>query len=186
MTKIADARLMLTGGNYTVWASGPLSTTIILADHSQGILCGGKAGSKYDLGFDNYCPFRPEFIATFWLSTHQVEVRYVGELANTEQQEDLLVDSMVLTIGNTSPSTVYTRTTPLNMLAASRWTKQYWLGGIPSPISINPNIGYLSATKFLPNYDTSKVIPQSALTANAFVWKSGNKDLYDDAGEMKK
>ena len=39
-TKTASARTMLTNGDYTVWAGGPIATTIILVNHAQTVSCG--------------------------------------------------------------------------------------------------------------------------------------------------
>src|SRR5579862_919256 len=58
-TKIASARAMLSNGDYTVWASGPIATTILLGNDRQTTTCGGHAASTYDFGFDSFCPFRP-------------------------------------------------------------------------------------------------------------------------------
>lgn len=179
VTKTASARTMLNADDYTVWASGPTATTILLGNHAQSTTCGGKAASTYDFGFASYCAFRPMFEATFWPTTHQVWVRYIGEIANTEQREDVAVDSMSLTIGSASPSTVYTRATALTMNANTRWTKRAWLGGTPPAAGINHNVGYLAQTKFLPNYNTFWSPSSSALTTLYSGWTSASKDLYD-------
>jgi hypothetical protein len=171
-TKNASARTMLQNGDYTVWASGPIATTIILANHAQGTTCGGKAASKYDFGFDSYCSFRPEFEATFWPATNQVFVRYIGEVGNTEQLEDVAVSNVVLTLGNTSPATVYTlpgSLSPLNMGALTRWTLTYWLNGTPPAAGINHNLAYLASTKMVPNYDTATTLAAGQAT-KAYSW----------------
>ena len=188
-TKTASARTMLANGDYTVWASGPIATTIILANHAQTATCGGNAASTYDFGFDSYCAFRPEFEATFWPTTNQVFVRYIGEIANTQQMEDVVVNNLVLTIGNTSPSTVYTipsGLTPLTMGALTRWTKTFWLNGTPPSAGYNHNLAYLAATKMVPNYDTSQVIPASQIASAYATWSGlSTADPYDAADFTK-
>lgn len=47
----ASARPMLSAGKYSLWTSGGIATTIILADHS--------AARSYDIGFDSNRSFRP-------------------------------------------------------------------------------------------------------------------------------
>ncbi len=184
VNKSASARTMLTNGDYKVWASGPIATTIILANHAQGMACAGgtatgtgTTSSKYDFGFDSYCPFRPIFEATFWPTTHQVWVRYIGELANTQQIEDMPVDTLTLTIGSSSPSTWYTKSS-FNMWARSRWTKTAWIGGTPPVAGINHNVGYLSATKFIANYNTVFAPSSTAIAAAYSSWTRSSRDLY--------
>jgi hypothetical protein len=178
VTKTASARTMLTAGDYTVWASGPIATTILLGNHAQGTTCGGAAASTYDFGFTSFCAFRPLFQATFWATTHQVFVRYIGEIANTEQLENVVTDSMSLTIGSSSPTTVYTRATALTMNGATRWTKTAWLGGTPPVAGYNHNLSYLATAKALPNYDTSKTVSGASITSLYSAWTSASKDLY--------
>jgi chitodextrinase len=174
-----SARTMLTNGDYTVWASGPIATTILLGNHAQGKTCGGNAASAYDFGFDSYCAFRPLFQATFWAATNQVFVRYIGEIANTEQLESVSVDSMALMAGNTNRATVYSRSNALNMHAASRWTKTAWIGGTPPVAGYNHNLAYLAAAKAMPNYDTTKTISSAVISGNYAGWVAAAKDLYD-------
>ena len=83
-TITADARTMLNAGAYTLWTSGGVAQTIILADHSNTASCNGHACSTYDLGFDANKSFRPIFHATFFPTINKVRVRYIGENAQTE------------------------------------------------------------------------------------------------------
>jgi hypothetical protein len=188
-TKTASARTMLANGDYTIWASGPIATTIILANHAQSTSCGGRAASTYDFGFDSYCAFRPEFEATFWPATNQVFVRYIGEIANTEQAEDVTVSNIVLTLGNTSPSTVYTlpaSKSPLTMYTLSRWTKTFWLNGTPPAADYNHNLAYLAATNFIANYDTTRVIPATQISNAYATWSAlDTSDPYSAADFTK-
>jgi hypothetical protein len=179
VTKTASARTMLTNGDYTVWASGPIATTVLLGNHAQGTTCGGAAASTYDFGFTSFCAFRPLFEATFWAGINKVYVRYIGEISNTEQLEDVVTDSMSLTAGNSSPAAVYTRATALTMHAGSRWTKTAWIGTAPPVAAYNHNLAYLAYAKALPNYDTTKTIAEATLSANYTDWGAASKDLYD-------
>jgi hypothetical protein len=181
-TKTASARAMLQNNDYVVWTSGPIVTTVLLSNDAQSTTCGGKAASKYDFGFDSFCAFRPRFEAQFWAGTNQVRVRFVGEITNTEQMEDVVVDNVVLSTGTTSPTTVYslpTAKSPLTMFAASRWTKVFWLNGQPSKVSINHNLAYLASSTALPNYDPSKTIDSGTISTSYSTWAAMPKDLYD-------
>ena len=62
---------MLRNGDFIYWTQGPIASTIILADHT---------GRKYDMGFDQYRPFRPIFHATFWPALNKIRVRFIGEI----------------------------------------------------------------------------------------------------------
>jgi len=180
ITKTASARTMLQNGDYTLWTSGPVATTVILTDHSTI--------REYDLGFDSFKPFRPIFHATFWPTIDKVRVRYIGELANTEEFEDIALSSLTLKLGNISPTTPYTKSS-FTMYAGSRWTKEFWLGGAPSLNATNFNLTYLAKTKFIPNYDPSKVVSENAMAlhyATHFkAWLKMPRDLYD-SGQLTK
>ena len=183
-TLTADARTMLSNGDYTVWASGPVATTIILADHTNTQTCNGYACSRYDIGFNSNKPFRPIFQATFWPTINKVNVRFIGEVAETEQLEDLPLTSLILKTGQTNSNINYTKSS-FTMYAASRWTKKYWIGADLPDVAINHNLSYLTQTKFIPNYDTTKSISESVLASQYSKWSSTAKDLYD-AGEWTK
>ncbi len=178
-TLSASARTMLNADKFEYWHRGAVMTSVIIADHS--------AARTSDLGFDANKSFRPIFHATFWPAINKVKVRYIGEIANTEALQDQ-VYALALKLGNTAPLTVYTKSS-FKHIAASRWTKEFWLGGVPPTIEINHNLAYLAKTKALPNYDTSRVIPESAL-AQAYTdpysgWSLVAKDLYDPGNMLK-
>ena len=180
-----SARSMLTNGDYTLWTSGPIAQTVELADDS--------VARKYDIGFgDGYHPLRPRFYATFWPATHQVSVRAVAENMLTSELEDAAY-TFTITAGQAGPSIVYSGDLPGTQTtnakkhwALTSWTKRFWLNGAPpDQINIDNNLGYLASTRFLPNYDTSIQIPQSAISVEYGYWTDRPHDLYDgtwDAG----
>ena len=171
-TKSVSAAAMLAAGDFTYWTQGPVATTIILADHLN---------RKYDLGFDQYRPFRPIFHATFWPALGKVRVRFIGEVSNTEELEDVPVTDLQLSIGHAAPALVYEMKSPLTMIAASRWTKEFWIGGAPeSQVNIDYNLAYLAQTRFVPNLDPSIVVPESALSTQYAAWQKAKRDLYDN------
>ncbi len=178
-TLSASARAMLSADKFEYWHKGAVMTSVIIADHS--------AARTADIGFDANKSFRPIFHATFWPAINKVKVRYIGEIANTEALQDQMY-ALALKLGNTAPLTVYTKPS-FKHIAASRWTKEFWLGGTPATIEINHNLAYLAKTKALPNYDTNRVIPETAL-AQAYTdpytgWSVVAKDLYDPGNMMK-
>ncbi|HEY1757189.1 MAG TPA: hypothetical protein VGG72_17580 [Bryobacteraceae bacterium] len=173
-TQSASARTMLTNGSFTYWTSGPVATTVILADHS--------AAAAYDMGFDAHRSIRPIFEATFWPSISKVKVRYVLEDSNTLALEDVSY-SATLTIGDTPPSAVYNSATTwpagIPQVGATRWTKTFWIGGTPTGLqNLNYNLAYLESTSAVPNFDTTKVISAVAMTLDYAQWEAGTTDIY--------
>jgi Protein of unknown function (DUF3383) len=175
-----SARAMLANGDYKLWTSGPVAQTIMLGDDGPT--------RKYDIGFgDGYHPLRPRFYATFWPATHQVSVRVVGENGLTSEVEDLAY-KLSIAAGQTRPSLVYsgdlsgTQTKPKWNWALTGWTQRFWLNGTPSSqISIDYNLAYLTATRFLPNYDTS-IKPGTGNIAKEFgLWTGRPHDFFDGA-----
>ncbi len=62
----------------------------------------------------------------------------------------------------------------------SRWTREFWIGGTPSAqINIDNNLAYLESTRFLPNFDTSIVIPQTLIATEYSLWAGKPNDIYD-------
>lgn len=176
-TLTADARQMLSDGSYTYWTSGPVATTILLADDS--------AARKYDLGWDSYRSFRPRFYATFWPATHQVQVRYVGENINSTTLENLNYD-LSLTLGNASPATVYTQSA-VDHSYLTRWTELFWEGSTPpQKVNIDYNVGYLAATHYFPNYDTTYTPSDTVINNLYTAWtKSAHAKINDNGGWVK-
>lgn len=254
-TQSVSARTMLQNGHYTYWTSGPIATTIILADHSANQTYDiGWKNNKYTIlndsigsstttfsvvdasyigslnlpvvikidneqllvtavngntltvqrGYNNTSPayhsvgalvdlinkqseyvvasdnkyksFRPIFHATFWPGINKVRVRYIGEISNTKAFQDQIY-SLALKIGLSNPQVVYSKPT-FTHYAGSRWTKEFWIGGTPSNVNINHNLKYLISTKFIPNYDLSKVVPESAISSAYSYWLNSSRDLY--------
>jgi hypothetical protein len=174
-----SARTMLQNGDYRLWTAGPVAQTVILADDSPA--------RKYDIGFgDGYHPFRPRFYATFWPATNQVSIRAVGENDTISELEDIAY-KLSISAGQKSPSVVYRADLsgtqarkPKRQWAMSSWSRNFWLGGMPPPeVDIDHNLGYLAATRFLPNYDVSITVPQTAVDSFYALWTGRPHDLYD-------
>ncbi len=175
-TKMVSARDMLSNGDYVVWTSGPVATTIILADHS--------ADRKYDMGFDSHKSFRPIFEATFWPATNQVRVRYIGENSNTKSLQDIQYD-LALTLGSVNPKSVYSRAGLAHPLL-TRWTKVFWLNGAPNQkINVDNNLAYLSQTTYFPVFDMTVSVPDEVVASAYSSWQNNPHDLYDSGGWTK-
>jgi hypothetical protein len=173
--RTASARKMLEAGAFTYWTSGPVATTVILADHS--------VQRAFDIGFDQHRSFRPIFHATFWPGLNKVRVRYIGEIANSEVLQDMTY-SVALKLGMNAATPVYSKA-GMTHYAASRWTKQYWIGGVPLNVNLDHNLEYVKQTRFTFNYDTSIRVPETTIAAEYKTWLSRPRDLYD-AGDWTK
>ncbi|MEK6915116.1 MAG: hypothetical protein AABW89_01080 [Nanoarchaeota archaeon] len=166
-----SARDMLIAGDLTYWMQGSIATSIILADHSSQ--------RTYDIGFNQYRPFRPIYHATFFPLINKIRVRYIGEAANTEELGEFSYN-LALKLGLSPQTLVYTKNA-FTQNSASRWTKEFWIGGAPSAVNIDHNLPYLIQTFFVPNYDTSKVIPESKISSDYSEWIGAQKDIGNSA-----
>jgi hypothetical protein len=180
-TERADARTMLRNGAYSLWTSGKIAQTIILADHSNTQTCNGHPCSAYDLGFDANKSFRPIFHATFWPALHKVRVRFIGEIAQTESLEDQRY-ALALTVGAAEPATVYSKPV-FTQYALTRWTKEFWIGGAPGEIAINHNFAYLAETRLFINYDLGKHMNADAVAQYYAGWQKAARDV-GEAGNL--
>ena len=151
---IMSARHMLQNGDFEYWLEGEIATSVILADHSTN--------RQYDIGFDSHRSFRPIFHATFWHQLNQVEVRYIGEVVNTELLQDFYYDLSIH--GGDADKILLYEQSNITHHVMSRWTKKFWLTDRPAPkLNINHNLAYLAATTLIPNYNTSITIPESVI-----------------------
>lgn len=64
--------------------------------------------------------FRPRVLATFFPSSNQVKIRFVGEISSTQRYGDQRY-SLTLTAGNTSPATIWNQTN-VYQIAGTRWS----------------------------------------------------------------
>ena len=178
-TVSASAREMLNADDFEYWNRGAVTTSIILSDHTLA--------RAFDVGFDSNRSFRPLFHATFWPDIRKIRIRFIGEVANTTALQDQNY-ALKLKLGQTAPQTVYNKAN-VAQHAASRWTKEFWLGGAPPAIEINHNLAYLKQTRALPNYDASRMVTAASLNAaynDPFNgWAAAAKDLFD-AGNLTK
>lgn len=178
-TVSASARDMLDADKFEYWNKGAVTTSIILGDHSLA--------RAFDVGFDANRSVRPLYHATFWPDIRKVRVRFIGEVANTVALQDQSY-ALKLKLGRIGPQTVYSKASVAHHVA-SRWTKEFWLGGAPPAIEINHNLAYLKQTRALPNYDTGRLVTEAALnrayTDQFDGWVPAAKDLFD-AGNLYK
>ena len=110
-------------------------------------------------------------------------MRAVGENGLTTELEDLAYKLSITSNGTAVYSADLTGTqTPYPKMhnVLSRWTREFWIGGTPQvKVNIDNNLAYLESTRFLPNFDTSIVIPQTSIAAEYSLWAGKPNHIYD-------
>ncbi|MBL8026663.1 MAG: T9SS type A sorting domain-containing protein [Fibrobacteres bacterium] len=170
-----SARVMIQNGSFSYWLKGNVSTSIIIADHSLS--------RKFDFGLDTNRSIRPIFHATFWPTISKVFVRYIGEISNTEKIQDQ-VYNLTLKAGLSTRQTILPSTSIIHY-HGSRWTKTAWIGGTPANVDLVPDLSYLAKTRFVCNYDTTKIVSTTQITSEYSSWLSSSRNLFD-AGNWAK
>ena len=173
---VTSALAMMQAGHYKLWTAGPIAQTIEVSDDS----------GSFDISTDgtNH-PLRPRFYCTFW-PAGLVDVRVVVENNKTTQLMDCAYTAQI-SIGNASPTVVYSvdltgtqATHPKLHWVMTSWTKQFQLGAArPLQVNINHNAPYLTSTHFLPNWDTTISIPESAIASYDTLFTTRPNDIYD-------
>jgi hypothetical protein len=138
----------------TYWRSGPVCTQVILEDTSPAL--------AYDMGWDQYKSLHPIFLVSFFPGT-QVGVKVEAILQN-EWSTKLQDQSYSLTLQALGVP-VFTQPT-FTHYAETEWHKSFWVGNYPGPMNIDYNLPYLIYTQVVPNFDLSKVVPQSSIAAD--------------------
>ncbi len=164
-----SARAMLQQDKFSYWTQGDIATTILLVDHSVDRI--------FDFGADQHRSVRPAFYATFWPKLNKVQVRYVGEITNSLVLQDQQYD-LILKAGQQDPTIVYQQAV-LPHQAMTRWTRQFWIGEQVPVISLNHQIAYLSKTRLIPNYDSSREIAETTIQTEYQGWKNKSVELYE-------
>ncbi|MEW6990620.1 hypothetical protein AADZ91_08005 [Colwelliaceae bacterium 6441] len=161
-----SARNMLVNNHYTLWNDGPIATTLLLHDHSTL--------RAFDSGNDEHRSIRSMFYVTYWKNLEQYSVRFVSENINTTTLQDQQYNvKLYLT---TAENMVY-QNLDINHQARTRWTKTFD-NFENSPISIDHNLSYLLQTPSVPNFDTSKIIPDNKISLYWDEWQTRETDIY--------
>ncbi len=174
-TLTASARTMLSNGDFSYWLKGEVATSILLGDHS--------INRTYDVGFDSENSFRPLFYVTFWPATHQVDIRFVGEISNTEHLQNMTYELNLYT-GWNNPQLQYNKPS-FTHHAMSRWTKRFWLGGQPPKVNMDHGLPYLEETTLIPNYNPDRVVSATVINNQYNSWLGAAKDI-NDGGNWQK
>jgi hypothetical protein len=145
--------IIKTGGAYQTWLSGAVANEWQVS-----------APLKSDDGVEH--PHLAARFAIRWyndIKKARVDVTIENDWAYEPNPQNFTYDAEVLVRG----TRVYSKP-GLTHLHHSRWRKMFWWGGDASQALVKHNIGYLIASRALPNYDQSVVVPESTLAD----WKS--------------
>lgn len=126
----------------------------------------------------NYVSLHPIFVLTQYAGWPGVKAEFILEQPWIDRLQDQTY-SVTLNNGSSLANNVYTKASYV-MASGSRWRKTYWDGTTPGSINIDFNFPYMIATKVVPNYDTSLVVPSGAITTEYANWTSS--DLCDLGG----
>ncbi|MFL6675132.1 MAG: hypothetical protein ACJ8LG_17810 [Massilia sp.] len=99
------------------------------------------------------------------LKQARVDVTVENDWAYEPAPQNFTYDAKVV-VGGTE---VYTKPA-LTHLHHARWRKVFWWGGNEPQLNIKHNTGYLIASKALPNFDQSLIVPETALAALKTKW----------------
>ncbi len=153
----ASADSLLRSGKYKTWLSGAVNNEWLVS----GPLL-SAAGVPH-----------PHLSARFAIRSNgtartRVDVTIENAWAFEAAPRNFLYDAQVLVNGQS----VFTKV-GLNHYHHARWRKVFWAGAEPQ-IHVKHNIDYLLASKAVPNYDRSVVVPETKLAAYKTGWAGPN------------
>lgn len=159
----ASLRDMIDIGCFERWTSGPIAQTLVCYDRS--------VDRVFDIG-GAHRSLHPWFVVTHWPGLDKTNIRFVGEIGNTEAMDARTYD-LDLTVDGVA---VYSQDN-IAQLVATRWTRTAWHGGAPEPkVNVYHNIAYLRQTGLVPKYDTI-VFPESTIASSYSSWLSKNRSI---------
>ncbi|MFL6672697.1 MAG: hypothetical protein ACJ8LG_05310 [Massilia sp.] len=150
----ASADKLLLQQKPTSWLSGPIATEWQVA-----------APLKNAAGVEH--PHLSARFAIRWyraIGKARVDVTIENDWAYEPAPSNFTYDAQVTVAGKP----VYAKT-GLTHLHHSRWRKVFWWGDAPA-VNVRQNPHYLIATRALPNYDPSLVVPEASLAALQSRW----------------
>lgn len=172
-----DTALSTAGVYCAYWMKGPLVTAIVLED---------RIGRTYDVKTDSSSgnPLHPRFTVYFFPFNHTYLVEYTLEddwasstAANSARNQTFT--SFTLTIGSSSPQTVFTNYGTGWTLRTRAMYHQTFCStsttATPVPntcsgaVHVDHNWAYLSQTKFLPHWDTLLTINPTKIASEASI-----------------
>lgn len=82
--------------------------------------------------------------------------------------------------GEASPQLLFSENA-VTQLYCSRWGREFWIGNEPSATNIRYDLSYLASTGLIPNYDTSRIVPESEIQSEYSNWQSTDNSLMGNA-----
>jgi hypothetical protein len=166
-TQTANVRTMMAAGNWRYWLRGPVVTQAIVEDRSGrtydfGWTCSNCSSTNYSsatwsvAGTSAGKSLHPIFVATFYTGWSGVKIESILEDPWTDRLADQYYSLAIKTHSDLS-TTAYTKSS-FGHNAGSRWRRVYWDGTTPGGMNTDFNFAYLTASKAIPNFDTSRVV----------------------------
>lgn len=169
-TCAANARTMLTAGNWRYWLQGPVVTQVIVEDRSTAL--------TWDMGWDTYHPLHPIFVLTFYAGYAGVKIEYILENAWTTKRENQTYDLAVKRVSDLSVTAYSLASVP--HIANTRWHRTFWDGSTPGSVKTDFGFAYLMASNAVAPYDSTLVIGKGAMAAElAEHALSPNHDIFN-------
>lgn len=159
----ANAKTMLSAGQWRYWLQGPVVTQVIVEDRSSAL--------SYDFGWDNYKPIHPMFILTFYPS-FQAGVKVDAILENdwTTKLEDQTY-TIAMKSGASLSTTAYAQAN-ITHWARARMRQTFWSGTPLSSINTDFNLAYMAYSGAIPNFDTTRQVGTTAVTLEHNEWSN--------------
>jgi hypothetical protein len=171
VTKVS-ARALLAKVKPEAWIAGPIASTFIIADHSTE--------RSFDFGSTSLRSIRPIFHLSVWHGLKVAKVRFIGENANSEALEDATFDVSML-LGSGAAEREVFKQAQIVQHFGSRFTKAFWFGETPKPLSINHNVDYLAGLRVVPNYDPKLTLSEVDIVAQQSRWDKAETGLFQKA-----
>ena len=152
----------------TTHLSGPIATDIEVTDKTEAhhIRFNGST-AQYDPA-GNAC-IKLVWNLTFYPTVNKIRMRLRIENSNIRALQETVYATRVLVDGvkvAEHPWDIHSRNRVWRPFRIPGETMgEYWIGGAPAQLSINPNLKHIASTKAFPNYDTSFQVSPTAITA---------------------
>lgn len=130
------------------------------------------------VGDEQYKSFRPIYIIDFW-NTGDIQVRFIGEIANTEKLQDLTYNLALNIVDSNGVTQNVLTQNDITQHVGTRWTRAFWNDGDLPKIEINHNKDYVSNTGIIFTYDSSINVPESEISTTYNGWQNSERGLMD-------
>lgn len=181
----ADVRALIAAGQWSYWLRGPVVTQAIVEDRTTalsadfGWQCTGGCSGDYSTATwapapsAQYNSLHPIFVTTFYSGYSGVKVEFIVENVWSNRVQDQRY-SVNLYTGNPGSNLVFSKP-DVTHWGLTRWRKTYWSGSTPAPVKIDHNLAYMAYSRVLPNFDLTKQVTSTGITAQLADWAASDQ-----------